>query len=166
MRTAEATPGEVSPSRWNRPRRDDRDGCDGFFESGAVCKTSSRSSRLSRGAGPKVKGAIPGGGDCRKAIQPEPLDFWPTEDTGRVGERLCLSTLPNGECQSLGGVQGALFKGRPCWGSRPQTAGATPPLHPVGRKCAFDGRKAVKSAFALLSQKVTKAAAGAAERSD
>ena len=67
--------------------------------------------------------------------------------------------LPNGECQSLGGVQGALFKGR----SRPQTAGATPPLHPVGRKCAFDGRKAVKSAFALLSQKVTKAAAGAAK---
>lgn len=42
-------------------------------------------------------------------------------------------------------------------------AGATPPLHPVGRKCAFDGRKAVKSAFALLSQKVTKAAAGAAK---
>ena len=79
------------------------------------------------------------------------------------GERLYLSPLPNGECQSLGGVQGALFKGRPCWGSRPQTAGATPPLHPVGRKCAFDGRKAVKSAFALLSQKVTKAAAGAAK---
>ena len=32
-----------------------------------------------------------------------------------------------------------------------------PPHHPVGRKCAFDGRQAVKSAFALLSQKVTKA---------
>ena len=75
-----------------------------------------------------------------------------------MGEKAAgLSPLPNGECQSLGGVQGALFKGQPCWGSRPQTAGATPPLHPVGRKCAFDGRKAVKSAFALLSQKVTKA---------
>ena len=36
-------------------------------------------------------------------------------------------------------------------------AGAKPPHHPVGRKCAFDGRQAVKSAFALLSQKVTKA---------
>jgi len=35
--------------------------------------------------------------------------------------------------------------------------GAKPPHHPVGRKCAFDGRQAVKSAFALLSQKVTKA---------
>src|SRR5699024_10753716 len=57
MRTAGAMPGDVSPSPWNRPRRDDRDGCDGFFESGAVCKTSSRSSRLSRGAGSKVKGA-------------------------------------------------------------------------------------------------------------
>ena len=63
-----------------------------------------------------------------------------------------------------------MAEGRPEWsglcsdeGSRPQTAGATPPLHPVGRKCAFDGRKAVKSAFALLSQKVTKAAAGAAK---
>ena len=32
------------------------------------------------------------GGDCRKAIQPEPLDIWPTEDTCRVVERLCLST--------------------------------------------------------------------------
>ena len=66
--------------------------------------------------------------------------------------------LPNGEWQSLGGVQGALFKGRPCWGRQPQLPGAKPPHHPVGRKCAFDGRQAVKSAFALLSQKVTKAA--------
>lgn len=44
--------------------------------------------------------------------------------------------------------------------------GAKPPLHPVGRKCAFDGRQAVKSAFTLLSQKVTKAAAGAAKGVD
>ena len=27
--------------------------------------------------------------------------------------------LPNGEWKSLGGVQGALFKGRPCWGRQP-----------------------------------------------
>ena len=78
-----------------------------------------------------------------------------------MGGKAVPSPLPNGECQSLGGVQGALFKGQPCWGSCPQTAGATPPLHPVGRKCAFDGRKAVKSAFAVLSKKVTKDAAGA-----
>ena len=128
-----------------------------FRSAEAVCKTSSRSSRLSRGAGAKVKGGIPAGGDCRKSIQPVPLDFRPTENTCRAVERLCLSHLPNGEWQSLGGVQGALFKGRPCWGRQPQLPGAKPPHHPVGRKCAFDGRQAVKSAFALLSQKVTKA---------
>ena len=50
-----------------------------------------------------------------------------------------------------------LKKGRPCWGRQPQLPGAKPPHHPVGRKCAFDGRQAVKSAIALLSQKVTKA---------
>ena len=98
-----------------------------------------------------------------RQYNPNPLTFGPRRTLAGWGERLYLSPLPNGECQSLGGVQGALFKGRPCWGRRPQTAGATPPLHPVGRKCAFDGRKAVKSAFALLSQKVTKAAAGAAK---
>ena len=156
-------PGEVSPSPWNRPRRDDRDGCDGFFESGGGVKNIVTVVTAVTGSGAKSQGAIPGGGDCHKAIQPEPLDFWPTENTGRVGGKAVPFPLPNGECQSLGGVQGALFKGRPCWGSRPQTAGATSPLHPVGRKCAFDGRKAVKSAFALLSQKVTKAAAGAAK---
>ena len=129
-----------------------------FRSAEAVCKTSSRSSRLSRGAGAKVKGGIPAGGDCRKSIQPVPLDFRPTENTCRAGGKAAgLSPLPNGECQSLGGVQGALFKGRPCWGRQPQLPGAKPPHHPVGRKCAFDGRQAVKSAFALLSQKVTKA---------
>lgn len=34
--------------------------------------------------------------------------------------------------QSLGGVQGALFKGRPCWGRQPQLLGAKPPI-PLGR---------------------------------
>ena len=52
-----------------------------FRSAEAVCKTSSRSSRLSRGAGAKVKGGIPAGGDCRKSIQPVPLDFRPTENT-------------------------------------------------------------------------------------
>ena len=134
-----------------------------FLRAGAVSKTSSRSSRLSRGAGPKVKGAYLGVEIAARQYNPNPLTFGPRRTLAGWGERLCLSPLPNGECQSLGGVQGALFKGQPCWGRRPQTAGATPPLHPVGRKCAFDGRKAVKSAFALLSQKVTKAAAGAAK---
>ena len=130
-----------------------------FRSAEAVCKTSSRSSRPSQGAGPKVKGPYLGVEIAARQYNPNSLTFGPRRILAGWGERLCLSPLPNGECQSLGGVQGALFKGRPCWGSRPQTAGATPPLHPVGRKCAFDSRKAVKSAFALLSQKVTKAAA-------
>ena len=103
-----------------------------FLRAGAVSKTSSRSSRLSRGSGVKCQGGIPTGGDCRKAIQPEPLDIWPTEDTCRVVERLQPFHLPNGEWKSLGGVQGALFKGRPCWGRQPQLPGAKPP-HPLGR---------------------------------
>jgi len=78
-------PGEVSPSPWNRPRRDDRDGCDGFFESGGGVKNIVTVVTAVTGSGAKSQGAIPGGGDCHKAIQPEPLDFWPTENTGRVG---------------------------------------------------------------------------------
>ena len=62
---------------------------------------------------------------------------------------------------SLGGVQGALFKGRLCWGAARRQRGKAPD-HPVGRKCAFDG-SAVKSAFALLLEKVTKPAADAAK---
>ena len=128
-----------------------------FRSAEAVCKTSSRSSRLSRGAGAKVKGAYLRVEIAARQYNPYPLTFGPRRTLAGWWERPCLSHLPNGEWQSLGGVQGDLFKGRPCWGSRPQTAGAKPPFHPVGRKCAFDGRQAVKSAFALLSQKVTKA---------
>ena len=128
-----------------------------FLRAGAVSETSSRSSRLSRGAGSNVKGAYLRVEIAARQYNPYPLTFGPRRTLAGWWERLCLSHLPNGEWQSLGGVQGALFKGQPCWGSRPQTAGAKPPHHPVGRKCAFDGRQAVKSAFALLSQKVTKA---------
>ena len=73
-----------------------------------------------------------------RQYNPNPLTFGPRRTLAGWWERLCLSPLPNGEWQSLGGVQGALFKGRPCWGSRPQTAGAKPPFHPVGRKGTFD----------------------------
>ena len=69
-----------------------------FLRVAAVSETSSRSSRLSRGAGAKVKGGIPAGGDCRKSIQPVPLDFRPTENTCRVGGKTSgLSSLPHGE---------------------------------------------------------------------
>ena len=128
-----------------------------FRSAEAVCKTSSRSSRLSRGAGAKVKGAYLRVEIAARQYNPYPLTFGPRRTLAGWWEGPCLSHLPNGEWQSLGGVQGALFKGRPCWGRQPQLPGAKPPHHPVGRKCAFDGRQAVKSAFALLSQKVTKA---------
>ena len=74
---AQATDGETRRVAWNRPRRDDRDGCDGFFESGAVCKTSSRSSRPSRGAGPKVKGPYLGVEIAARQYNPNPLTFGP-----------------------------------------------------------------------------------------
>ncbi len=142
--------GHVEP-----PRRDDRDGRDDFAAPPPVSKSVTVVTAVT-GSGGESQGGIPAGGDCRKQYNPNPLTF-PTENTCRVGERpLAFPPCPR-RVKSLGGVQGALFKGRPCWGSRPQTAGAKPPHHPVGRKCAFDGRQAVKSAFALLSQKVTKA---------
>lgn len=128
-----------------------------FLRAAAVSKTSSQSSRLSRGAGSNVKGVYLRVEIAARQYNPNPLTFGPRRTLAGWWERLCLSHLPNGEWQSLGGVQGALFKGRPCWGRQPQLPGAKPPHHPVGRKCAFDGRQAVKSAFALLSQKVTKA---------
>ena len=116
------------------PRKPSEAGCVGGRRSkGAERGMAARPSRTERTLLRR------GGGDFRKEIQPAPLDFWPTENTARKGGKGCaFPPLPNGECQSLGGVQGALFKGRPCWGSRPQTAGAKPPLHPVGRKGTFD----------------------------
>ena len=103
-----------------------------FLRAGAVSKTSSRSSRLSRGAGSNVKGAYLRVEIAARQYNPYPLTFGPRRTLAGWWERLCLSHLPNGEWQSLGGVQGALFKGQPCWGSRPQTAGAKPP-YPLGR---------------------------------
>ena len=49
-------PGEVSPSPWNRPRRDDRDGCDGFFESGGGVKNIVTVVTAVTGSGAKSQG--------------------------------------------------------------------------------------------------------------
>ena len=103
-----------------------------FLRAAAVSKTSSQSSRLSRGAGSNVKGVYLRVEIAARQYNPYPLTFGPRRTLAGWWERLCLSHLPNGEWQSLGGVQGALFKGQPCWGSRPQTAGAKPP-YPLGR---------------------------------
>ena len=103
-----------------------------FLRAAAVSKTSSQSSRLSRGAGSNVKGVYLRVEIAARQYNPNPLTFGPRRTLAGWWERLCLSHLPNGEWQSLGGVQGALFKGRPCWGRQPQLPGAKPP-HPLGR---------------------------------
>ena len=103
-----------------------------FLRAAAVSKTSSQSSRLSRGAGSNVKGVYLRVEIAARQYNPYPLTFGPRRTLAGWWERLCLSHLPNGEWQSLGGVQGALFKGRPCWGRQPQLPGAKPP-HPLGR---------------------------------
>lgn len=61
----------------------------------AVCKISSLSTRPSRER-VQSQGGIPAGGDCRKTIQPEPLDAAPriTLDSGGVATPFLL---PNGE---------------------------------------------------------------------
>ena len=69
-----------------------------FRSAEAVCKTSSRSSRLSRGAGSNVKGAYLRVEIAARQYNPYPLDFRPTENTHRAGEKAAgLSPLPNGE---------------------------------------------------------------------
>ena len=129
-----------------------------FRSAEAVCKTSSRSSRLSRGAGAKVKGGIPAGGDCRKSIQPPyPLTFGPRKTlAGRWKGPWPFHPAQRRVTKFRRGA-GCPFQRAALLGEATAVAGGKAPHHPVGRKCAFDGRQAVKSAFALLSQKVTKA---------
>ena len=128
-----------------------------FWSAEAVCKTSSRSSRLSRGAGAKVKGAYLRVEIAARQYNPSPLTFTPRKTlAGRWKGQGPFHPAQRRVTQFRRGA-GCPFQRAPCWGRQPQLPGAKPPHHPVGRKCAFDGRKAVKSAFALLSQKVTKA---------
>ena len=101
-----------------------------FLRAGAVSKTSSRSSRLSRGAGSNVKGAYLWVEIAARQYNPNPLIFGPRRTL--AGWWKCCAFPPPGKWKSLGGVQGALFKGRPCWGRQPQLPGAKPP-HPLGR---------------------------------
>lgn len=129
-----------------------------FWTAEAVCKTSSRSSRLSRGAGAKVKGAYLRVEIAARQYNPYPLTFtprrtlagrWKGQGPFHPAQRRVTKFRRGAGCPFQ---RAALLGGR-----QPQLPGAKPPHHPVGRKCAFDGRQAVKSAFALLSQKVTKA---------
>lgn len=63
----------------------------------AVCKTSSRSSRLLRGAGAKVKGAYLRVEIAARQYNPYPLIFTHGEHLPGGGKAPGLSTLPNGE---------------------------------------------------------------------
>ena len=101
-----------------------------FLRAGAVSKTSSRSSRLSRGAGSNVKGAYLWVEIAARQYNPNPLIFGPRRTL--AGWWKGCAFPPPGKWKSLGGVQAALFKGRPCWGRQPQLPGAKPP-HPLGR---------------------------------
>jgi len=64
-----------------------------------------------------------------------------------------IVTIVTTVTESLGGVQGDLFKGQPCWGAVRRRRGKAP-NHPVGRNALL--MRSVKSAFALLLTKVTK----------
>lgn len=71
---------------WQR-KCDDGDGCDDETESGGGVKIIVTIVTTVTGSRGKSQGGIPAGGDCRKAIQPEPLDFRPTETLAGWGER-------------------------------------------------------------------------------
>ena len=114
-----------------------------FLRAGAVSKTSSRSSRLSRGAGSNVKGAYLWVEIAARQYNPNPLIFGPRRTLAGWWKGCAFPPafhLPNGEWKSLGGVQGALFKGRPCWGRQPQLPGAKPP-HPLGEPTALSHQR-------------------------
>ena len=121
---------KYQPDPGSSPSVTDRDGCDGFFESGGGVQNIVTVVTAVTGSGVKCQGGIPVGGDCRKAIQPEPLDIWAHGGHLPGGGKAVPFHLPNGEWKSLGGVQGALFKGRPCWGRQPQLPRGKAPAPP------------------------------------
>ena len=128
-----------------------------FWSAEAVCKTSSRSSRLSRGAGAKVKGAYLRVEIAARQYNPYPLTFTPRKTlAGRWKGPWPFHPAQRRVTKFRRGA-GCTFQRAALLGEATAVAGGKAPHHPVGRKCAFDGRQAVKSAFALLSQKVTKA---------
>ena len=98
---------------------------------GAVLKRPSPSSQPSQGARQEVKGGIPAGGDCRKAIQPEPLDFWPTEDTGRVGGKAVPFPPAQRRVSKFRRGAGCPFQRAALLGRQPQLPGQRPSRLPA-----------------------------------
>ena len=68
-----------------------------FRSAEAVCKTSSRSSRLSRGAGAKVKGAYLRVEIAARQYNPYSLTFTPRKTLAGRGKGQGPFPLPNGE---------------------------------------------------------------------
>jgi len=118
----------------------------------AVYKTPSPSSRPTR-ARRKSQWGMPAGGDFRKEIQPESIDFFSRKtlaDRGRAAPFL----LPNGECAKFRlAVRPPFSKGDEHRGAIRRWRGKSP--FPLGERKAFL-ICSVKSAFALLLTKVTK----------
>jgi hypothetical protein len=102
-----------------------------FLTVGAVLKTPSPSSRPSRERR-KCQWGIPAGGDCRKTIQPEPIDFCSRitlDSRGMAAPFL----LPNGECAKFRlAVRPPFSKGDEHWGAVRRQRGKAP--YPLGER--------------------------------
>jgi len=129
-------------------RRDRYDGNVDIFDRMAMYKTSSLSSRPTRERR-KSQWGIPAGGDCRKTIQPEPIDFFSRKTLAERG-RAAPFLLPNGECAKFRlAVRPPFSKGDEHWGcsaehgAKPHTAAsrATPSESAMA---SFDGRRLSK----------------------
>jgi hypothetical protein len=126
-----------------------------FSECGGVCKTSSRSSRVT-GSGGESKGAYLRG-DCASQSNPYPL-ISPTENLSAV-ERPAFPPCTTASdkfsgCRVPFQRAALLGRNRSCPGASPTPPKGAMPLMAVS----------VQSAFALLSQKVSKARRCATEK--
>ena len=123
----------------------------------SVSKTSSPSSRPTRERR-KCQWGIPAGGDCRKAIQPEPIDVFSriTLDSGGMATPFLL---PNGEWIKFRlAVRPPFSKGDEHWGMFRRTWGKAPasaswPSPSESATASFDGRRLSKVLLRYFCQK-------------
>ena len=96
-----------------------------------VSKTSSPPTRPSRERR-KSQWGILAGGDCRKTIQPEPIDFSSRMTLGSGGVAAPF-LLPNGECAKFRlAVRPPFSKGDEHWGAIRRWRGKAP--YPIGER--------------------------------
>jgi hypothetical protein len=102
-----------------------------FSVARSVSKSSSPSTRPSRERR-KSQWGIPAGGDCRKTIQPEPIDFC-SRKTLDSGGMAAPFLLPNGECARFRlAVRPPFSKGDEHWGAVRRQRGKAP--FPLGER--------------------------------